>query len=104
MTTEELIEEVIQLSMKAYKKNSRGSTEALRLDRKQPVKIDGIEFHCWREYTCYKVCEYLKDKCPTLHIELFLDENNSQIKIIVSDTEQKLINQKMFTLLKEWGK
>lgn len=103
MTTEEMIEQLVQLSMRAYKKNSRGSSEALRLDRKQSVEIDGIEFTCWREYTCYKVCEYLKDKCPTLKVELFLDGNNSQIKVSLTDSEQKLINQKMFSLIKEWG-
>lgn len=101
MTTEELIEKIIDVSYPIYKKHSRGSIEALKLDRKEEVIIDGITFTCWREYICYKVSEYLKEKCPEAHVELELDGNNSIIQIEVSDSQQQTLNQKMYKFLKE---
>ena len=101
MTTEELVEEIIDLSYPFYKRNSRGCVEALKLDRKEPVDIDGIVFTCWREYVCFKVAEYLRDKCPEAHIELELNGNDTVIKIEVDDSEQQILNQKMYKFLKE---
>ena len=101
MSTEELIEKIIDISYPIYKRNSRGCVEALKLDRKEPVDIDGMIFGCWREYVCFKVAEYLKDKCPEAHIELELDGNDTTIKIEVNDFQQQQLNQKMYKFLKE---
>lgn len=101
MSTEELIEEMIELSYPFYKRNSRGCVEALKLDRKEPVDIDGIIFSCWREYVCFKVAEYLRDKCPEAHIELELNGNDTVIHLEVDDSEQQTLNQKMYKFLKE---
>ena len=102
MTTEEMLEEVIQLSQKAYKKNSKGSREWLKLQRHEDVIIDGVTFNYWREYAVYKVCEYLKEKCPNSNVECFLEGNNSYIKLSVDDKEQQELNNKLFVLLKNF--
>lgn len=102
MTTEEMLEEVIQLSQKAYKKNSKGSREWLKLQRHEDVIIDGVTFNYWREYAIYKVCEYLKEKCPNSSVECFLEGNNSYIKLSVDDKEQQELNRKLFVLLKNF--
>ena len=98
-----MLEEVIQLSQKAYKKNSKGFREWLKLQRHETVFIDNIPFNYWREYAVYKVCEYLKDKCPNSSVECFLEGNNSYIKLSVDDKEQQELNRKMFVLLKNFG-
>ena len=103
MTTEQMIENVIQLSMKSYKKNSKGCREYNRLNRHESVIIDGIEFSYWREYAVYKVCEYLKEKAPNCSLECFLEGNNSYIKISIDTNEQRELNNKMFVLLKQFG-
>jgi len=103
MTTEDMIEKLIELSYTAYKKNSRGCVESRRLDRKQPVEIDGYTFSCWREYICYKVCEYIKLKIPEAVVDLELDGNDSVISLSMSDEEGQILNSKMYTLIKEWS-
>lgn len=102
MTTEQMLEDVIQLSMKAYKKNSKGSKEWDKLNLHETVMIDNIPFNYWREYAVYKVCEYLKEKCLNSSIECFLEGNNSYIKLSVDDKEQQELNRKMFVLLKSF--
>ena len=101
MCTEELIEQIIDAAYPIYKRNSRGCVEALKLDRKEPVDIEGTTFSCWREYVCYKVAEYLKDKCPEAEVTLELDGNNTQIMLSVSNEQQQSLNQKMYKFLKE---
>ena len=41
MNTEELIEQIIDVSYPIYKKHSKGCIEALKLDRHEEVDIDG---------------------------------------------------------------
>lgn len=101
MGTEELIEQIIDAAYPVYKRNSRGCVEALKLDRKEPVNIEGTVFSCWREYVCYKVAEYLKDKCPEAEVTLELDGNNTQIMLSVNNEQQQSLNQKMYKFLKE---
>lgn len=101
MTTADLIEEFIQVGMKAYKKNSKGSVEASRLDRHQPIVIDNVEFTCWREWTCYKMCEYLKDTIPDMYVECNLDGNDSNIVIEVTDEQQQVLNREIFLFLEK---
>ena len=101
MCTEDLIEKIIDVSYPFYKRNSRGCVEALKLDRKEEVEIDGTIFCCWREYVCFKVAEYLKEKCPEAHVILELDGNNTIIQIEIDDSQQQQLNQKMYKFLKE---
>ncbi len=99
MNTEELIEKLIDVMYPIYKRNSKGCIEAYKLDRKEPVDVDGITFSCWREYVCYKVSEYLKEKCPEADIKLELNGNDTQIFLEINDNEQQKLNQKIYTFL-----
>lgn len=103
MNTVDMIEKLIELAYPAYKKNSRGCVEARKLDRKEPVEIDGYTFSCWREYVCYKVCEYIKLKIPDAEIELELDGNDTTISVALNDGDGQILNNKMYTLIKEWS-
>ena len=98
-----MIEKLIELCYPAYKKNSKGCIEARKLDRKEPVVIDGVEFNCWREYICYKVCEYIKSKIPEAELDLELDGNDSTIHLSMTDEESRTLNNKMYVLIKEWS-
>ena len=70
MTTEEMIEQYISEGVKAYKKLNRNTPEGRKLDRKEPVNIEGIEFSCWREYATYKVAECIHETLPTVKIDV----------------------------------
>lgn len=102
MTTEDMIEQLIELSYHKYKKISKGCKECDMLNKKIPVVIDGIEFTGWREYVCYKVCEFIKSKIPEIELELELDGNNSIIALEMNDDEKRKLNNKLFVLIKEW--
>lgn len=99
---EELIDELKNRSYFKYKKMSYGCRENMLLSRKIPVNIDGVVFCGWNEYVSYKVCEYIKEKIPECNVDLFLNGNDTVIKIEVTDEEENLIKQKIRTLLDEW--
>lgn len=102
MTTEDMIEKITDLSYRKYKKISKGCKEYDLLNRKIPVVIDGIEFTGWREYVCYKVCEFIKSKIPEAELELELNGNDSIIALEMNDEEKQKLNNKLFVLIKEW--
>lgn len=101
MTTEEMIEKIIDGGVKAYKKNSKGCKEFDMLNRHETVTIDGVDFNYWREYGVYKTAEYLKEKLPDCMINVTLDGNNSDLDIEMTDEEQKKINAILYTFLKD---
>lgn len=101
MTTEEMIEKIIDGGVKAYKKNSKGCKEWDMLNRHETVTIDGVNFNYWREYGVYKTAEYIKDLVPDCQIEVVLDGNNSYVYLIIDDDEQKKINVTLYKFLKE---
>lgn len=102
MTTEDMIERIIDLSYRKYKKISKGCKEYDLLNRKIPVVMNGIEFTGWREYVCYKVCEFIKSKIPEAELELELNGNDSIIALEMNDEEKQKLNNKLFVLIKEW--
>ena len=102
MNSSEMIEKLIELSYRKYKKLSKGCVECSRLDRKEETVIDGITFTCWNEYVCYRVCEYIKSKVPGTTVRLNLDGNNSSIEVEMDDCEERELNAKMYQLIKEW--
>ena len=101
MTTEQMIQAIIDAAYPMYKRNSKGCVEAYKLDCKQPVDIDGITFTCWREYVCFKVAEYIKDKVPDCNLELQLDGNDTVIQVELDDDQQKKLNVAMNKFLKD---
>lgn len=101
MTTEDLIEKFISAGIDAYKKGMRGAERGRRLDRHQPIEYDGVEFCYWREYTVYRMAEYIRDVLPDIEIEVELCGNESRLKIEVDDNRQQKINSVMFRFLNE---
>lgn len=102
MTTEEMIEEIIEYVYPIYKKHSKGCIEALKLDRKEEVEIDGTVFSCWREYVCFKVAEYIKEKCPEAHVDLELNGNQTSIQLEIDNDQQQKLNACMNNFLKNF--
>lgn len=76
MTTEEMIETIIDEGVRAYIKNYRNCLEGRILSRHEIVTKYGINFTCWKEYTVYKVAEYIKEIVPTIILEVEIDGNN----------------------------
>ena len=102
MTTEDIIERFIDEGLHAYKKNYRHkSLYARRLDRHEPIEIDGYEFSCWREYVVYKMAQYIKEIVPDSELEVDLDGNNSTIRLALSEEEQRKLNGSLFSFLKK---
>lgn len=98
-----MIEEVIELAVKQYKKESKGCKEYDFINQHKEVIIDGISFHYWREYGVYKVCEYIKEKIPGADIECVLDGNDSNIILSISDEEEMKLNQKLNKLIETFN-
>lgn len=102
MTTEEIIEIFLDKGAWGYKVLNKNTVEGRKLYMHQPVEIEGYIFTCYREYTAYKMGEFLKENLPEAGVVVTLDGNNSTIEIVISDEEQQEINLKMYRLLKEW--
>ena len=101
MTTEDILEVLIQEGMKAYKKLNRNTPTGRKLSRKEPVEIEGITFSCWREYAVYKTAEYLKDLMPAVSLTVELDGNDTVIQLEVTSDEQREINRRLYSFLKK---
>lgn len=101
MTTEDMIETLLEVCMKAYKKRSEHSFIASKLYRHEPVEVEGITFSYWREYVVYKVAKYVKSEIPNANIELYLIQNDSYFTLELSDEEQKKFNSKIYNFLKQ---
>ena len=100
MTTEDMVERFIDEGIRAYKKNYRDrSLYARKLDRHEPIEIDGNEFTCWREYVCYKMAQYIMEILPTCNISVDLDGNNTQLRLELTDNEQRKLNGSLFSFL-----
>lgn len=52
--TEDFIEHLISMGVKAFKKNDRHSVDGRRIDRHEVVTISGVDFRFWREVGVYK--------------------------------------------------
>lgn len=100
---EKLIELLIEKCYWKYRKLVGDSCqEGFMLTRKIPVEIDGIVFTGWKEYVCYKVCEYIKEKIPEAEIELMLDGNDTVIALSVNENEESILYSKIKCLIEEW--
>lgn len=100
MTTEELIEVFISEGVDAYKKNSGDCLEARKLNRHEPVIVDGHEFRYWREYAVYRMAEYIGEIIGD-SVEVELNGNDSTIKVELDDAQQKKLNREMFLFLRK---
>lgn len=89
LSTEDVIEDFIDTIQKFYKKNCKDKILFRKLNRHETVTIDDVEFTYWREFVCYKMCEYLKQIVPSAYVECNLDGNDSNI-VIELDEKQGL--------------
>ena len=100
MSTEDMLEGITMRVMKAYKRNSHNSPIGQRLNRHEPVVLDGVEMTYWREYTVYKMAEFVKDIDPTIGVEVFLEGNDSALQLEMDDAQQQNFNRKMYDIIK----
>lgn len=101
MTTEDLVETLIQEGVNAYKKLYLNTPEGTKLQRKIPVTIQGVEFSCWREYAVYKSAEWIQELLPDVQTTVYLEGNDSTIKLEVSSEEQQKLNGILYSFLKK---
>lgn len=102
MTTEEMVELFLDKGAWAYKVLNKNTPEGSKLYRHIPVEIEGHTFTCFREYSAFKMGNFLKENLPEAEVVVTLDGNDSTIEITVSDEEQRLINERMYNFLKQW--
>lgn len=102
-TTEEMIENFIQLGVFSLKKLYKETLEGRKLNRKEAIILDdGTECRCWREYVVYKMAKMIIDTIPDANVEIELNGNDSIIQVELSDTEQEILNEKMYIFLKKY--
>lgn len=99
MTTEDLIERLLEEGTSSYKKLYKDTAIGRALTRKQEVSIDGVTFSCWREYAVYKTAEYLATLVPPKQVEATLDGNDSTLSVTCSDEEAREISRKIYVFL-----
>lgn len=103
MTTEDLIEEYIQAGRKAFIKLYGNTKEGGKLSRKEKVIIQNHEFTCWREYTVFKMAEYIAEILPNAEIKVELDGNNTVLQINISNEEQQKLNNVLYCFLNKYN-
>lgn len=94
---EELISAFIDMGTKSYKKIYASDPMSSKLTRHEPVVIDGHEFSYWREFSTYKMAQYLSDKFPGLKTDVYLDGNDSILEIedcedIILDVKKHIVD------------
>ena len=93
MTSETIIEKLLDKAFICYKKAFRQNCPMVgrMLDRKEPVEIGGTEYTCWRELIVVTCGNIINDYCPDAEIEVEMDGNDSTIKAVLSDEDEKII-------------
>ena len=102
MTTSDLVEAFITEGVRALKKNHRHQPDGRKLDRHEPVEIDGYTYTCWREFATHAVAEHIRDILPDAGIQVILDGNDSTIELSLDDDEQRTLNSSLYVFLKKW--
>ena len=101
MTVSEMVETAISEGIAAYKKNSKGTPEARRLDRHEPTFIDGQWYTCWREYAVCRMAEQIQEILPYADVEVELDGNASLLTVSASEEEQRELSSRLYLFLKK---
>lgn len=92
--SEKIINRLMAVGNEAYKKNFRKycPTIARMLDRKETVEIEGQEYKCWYELVVVNMAKIIAEYCPDIEIEIELDGNNSELKAVISDKDEEVLN------------
>lgn len=100
---ENLIEDYLDIMVKAYRKLCGNTPEGLALTQKRPVTIKGYEFSCWREFVAFEVANFLQEHTKAI-VTVELCGNDTSIIIEVdSDEELKSLTSFAYCKLKEIG-
>lgn len=103
MTTQDMVDQFLDLGYKAMLKHYRNCPEGIMLTRKEPIVIKDIEFHCWREYVVYLMAEYINDVVPDAEVEVELDGNESSLKLNMNCEQQRKLNGTMANFLRKYA-
>lgn len=98
MTNEKIIDELLSKANICYKRQLRKRCPSLarELDMKKPVKlIDDQVFNCWMELIVYTCGNIINDFCPDAEVEIELDGNNSNLKVTLSEADEKILQTKI---------
>lgn len=103
MTTEDMIEDFIQAGRKAFVKLYGKTPEGMKLSRKEKVVIQEQEFSCWREYTVFKMAEYIMEVLPEAKVSVELDGNDTELHLEISNEEQQKLNNVLYCFLSKYN-
>lgn len=101
--TEDFIEHLISMGVKAYKKNDRKSWWGRKLDRHELIDVEGVKFKFWRELGVYFTAVYIMENIPTANVEVCLDGNDSTIYVELDDNEQALLEKNLDALFNKYN-
>lgn len=104
MTTEEILEHLMECGHRFYKKNFRRycPTIARMLDRKQEISINGQPYRCWQELVVHNIGILIQDYIPHSQCEAVLEMNDSRLLIQeLTAEDEKIIMEKLQNLIIE---
>lgn len=100
MGSEDMLEVITERVLKEYKKNSHDSVMGQKLNRHEPIDINGNKVSCWKEFICLKMGEFVKSIFSDVDVDVYLDGNNSTFEVSMTDEQQQIFNGKMYSLIK----
>lgn len=86
-----LLDDFITLGVKAYKRLLRSELLGRRLDRKEPVDVDGHVLTGWFEYTVYRLAQWVQDVLPDADVQANLDGVCSVLEVSATTAELKVL-------------
>lgn len=98
MTSEEILNRLIDKGHDAYKHNFRKycPTVARMLDKKVPVEINGQEYRCWQELVIDNIGQLIQEYCQGMQVEVVLDMNNSFLSVDeITEADEEIIMTKI---------
>ena len=77
---------------------------SVKLDRKEPVTINGIEYRGWSELVVVNMSKLIQEYCPDADIEVELDGNESMLSVSnLTDDDERVLNEKLNLILEGKG-
>lgn len=97
-----LLDDFIVLGVRAYKRLLRSELLGRRLDRKEPVEVDGHIITGWSEYTVYRLAQWVQDVIPAADVQVSLDGIDSALEVSATTAELKVLRSALNSQFEEF--
>ena len=97
-----LLDDFIVLGVRAYKRLLRSKLIGRRLDRREPVEVDGHVITGWSEYTVYRLAQWVQDAVPGADVQVSLDGIDSTLEVSATTAELKVLRSALNSQFEEF--